>query len=77
MSRASKPLLVGLTAAGGAVALVVAATGSLVASVLAGLLVLATAVMAIRYRTAQANPMDPSRRRFLRVALGAVGLVAV
>jgi hypothetical protein len=62
-----------LAAAGGAVALVIAWTGSAIASLLAGLLVLATAVVVIGGRTAH----DPSRRRFLRLSLGGVGLAFV
>lgn len=70
-----------LAAAGGAVALVVSFTGSLIASIAAGLLVLATAV-AVFGRDAHANsanpgPADPSRRRFLRSVLAGIGLAAV
>jgi len=75
--RPSRSLLVALALTGGAVAFVVAFTGSLIASVSSGLLVLATALVAIGRRTAEANPMDPSRRRFLRLTLGAFGFAAV
>jgi hypothetical protein len=74
---ARSPLLAALALAGGAVAFVVALTGSLVASILVGLLVLATTTVVVRRRTAEADPMDPSRRRFLRLALGALGIAAV
>lgn len=77
MPRPSRSLLVALALTGGAVAFVVAFTGSLIASVSSGLLVLATALVAIGRRTAEANPMDPSRRRFLRLTLGAFGFAAV
>lgn len=77
MPPPSRRWLAAWALAGGAVALVVALTGSVVAAVVAGLLVLATGAMAIRVRTAEANPLDPSRRRFLRMGLGALGLAAV
>jgi len=61
-----------LALAGGAVAFVVVATGSTLAGIVAGGLVLATALLATRHRV----PEDPSRRRFL-VTLGAFGLAAL
>ena len=61
-----------LALGGGAVAFVVVATGSTIAGLVAGGLVLATALLVARDRT----PHDPSRRRFLGV-LGALGLAAV
>lgn len=77
MPLPSRSWLAAWTLAGGAVALAVALTGSVIAAVAAGLLVLATGAMAIRARTAGSNPLDPSRRRFLRIGLGALGLAAV
>jgi type I phosphodiesterase/nucleotide pyrophosphatase len=71
----SRGFLVLLGAAGGATALVIAWTGSFVAAAIAGLLVLATAVLVIRDRTA--TDPDPSRRRFLRLALGGLGVAFV
>jgi type I phosphodiesterase/nucleotide pyrophosphatase len=71
----SRGFLVLLGAAGGATALVIAWTGSFVAAAIAGLLVLATAVLVIRGRTA--TDPDPSRRRFLRLALGGLGVAFV
>ena len=71
----SRRTLVVLAAAGGAVALVIAWTGSLVVSVVTGLSALAISVAAIGVRT-RGDP-DPSRRRLLRLALGAVGLALV
>ena len=61
-----------LLAIAGAVALVIAATGSAIVGALAGLLVLATVLVVIRSRT----PEDASRRRFLG-AMGGLGLAAV
>lgn len=75
MHRPPRALLVLLVPAGGAVALIVSLTGSLIAAALAGLLVLATAIVVIHDRTQDAT--DPSRRRLLRLALGALGLAAV
>jgi hypothetical protein len=63
--------------AGGAVAFLVALTGSLIAAVLAGVLVLATAILVIRDRTSGEAIPDPSRRRFLRTALAGLGLAFV
>ena len=64
----SRAVLVLIALAGGAVALVVTLTGSLVAGLLAGLLTLATALVVIRDRTAGDAVPDPSRRRYLRLA---------
>jgi hypothetical protein len=75
VSRPSRALVVALALSAGAVGLVVALTGSAIGSAAAGVLVLATALLAIRDRTAQ--EADPSRRRFLRVALGGAGLVVL
>jgi len=77
MPPASRLRLAAWALAGGVVALVIALTGSFVAAVVAGLLALATGTMAIRAATAGGNPIDPSRRRFLRLGLGALGLAAV
>jgi hypothetical protein len=63
--------------AGGAVALVIALTGSLVVAILAGLLVLATALALVRNRACNADVPDPSRRRLLGAAVGALGLAFV
>jgi hypothetical protein len=68
-------VLAPIALAGGVVALIVSLTGSVIASAVAGLLVLATAVVVIRDRTAQ--DLDPSRRRFLRATLAGVGLAFV
>ncbi len=66
-----------LALAGGTVAFVVTFTGSLVGGALAGLLTLAAALFVIARRTdADAEP-DPSRRRFLRITLGGLGLVTL
>jgi len=65
-----------LAAAGGATALVIALTGSLVAAVVAGLLVLGTALVVIRDRTRDETAPDPSRRRLL-LGLGGLGLALV
>ena len=65
-----------LATAGGAIALVIALTGSLVAAVVAGLLVLATALVVIRERTRDDATPDPSRRRLL-LGFGALGLALV
>jgi len=71
----SRGPLVALALAGGATALVVALTGSFLASLATGVLVLATAVVVVRERTA--DEPDPSRRRFLRWSLAGVGLAFV
>ncbi len=74
--RPSPRLLVALAVGGGAVALVVAITGSLLASAIAGALILAAALVIARASTASEGPADPSRRRFLGVLAG-LGLAAV
>ncbi len=61
-----------LAFAGGVVAFVLVATGSLLIGAVAGLLVLGTAVVVVRNRAGT----DPSRRRLLGL-LGAFGLVSV
>ena len=66
-----------LAAAGGATALVIAFTGSLLAAAMAGLLVLAAALVVIRSWTRDEDEPEPSRRRFLLVALGGLGLAFV
>ena len=71
----SRGLLTVLTLAGGATALVVAFTGSFLASIAVGVLVGATALVVLRERTI-AEP-DPSRRRFLRWTIGGIGLALV
>jgi hypothetical protein len=65
-----------ITLAGGAVALVVAFTGSLIAAAVAGLLVLATALVVTRNRPETEGPANPGRRRLLAVMAGA-GLAVV
>ncbi len=72
----SRAFLVLLATAGGATALVIALTGSLVAAVVAGLLVLGTALVVIRDRTRDEATPDPSRRRLL-LGLGGLGLALV
>jgi hypothetical protein len=68
----SRVFLALLSVLGGAVALFLVATGSLIAGTLAGLLVLGSALAVVRQRT----PEDPGRRRFLGLMAG-VGLAAV
>jgi hypothetical protein len=68
---------VAIALAGGAVAFVVTFTGSLIAALAAGLLVLATSMLVIRDRTSADRVPDPSRRRFLRLTLGGLGLAFV
>jgi hypothetical protein len=68
----SRWFLVLLATAAGATALLIAFTGSLVAALAAGLLVLATALVVMRDRT-EAD-IDASRRRFVQLALGGIGL---
>jgi hypothetical protein len=68
----SRGVLVLLAVAGGAVAFAIVLGGSLLVGAVAGLLVLATALVIARSRTAE----DPTRRRFL-ASLGILGLVAV
>jgi hypothetical protein len=77
VSQRSRTVLILIALAGGAVALAVASTGSLVAAILAGLLVLATALVVIRDRTAAEGESDPSRRRFLQAVLASLGLAFV
>jgi hypothetical protein len=72
----SRGFLVLLAAAGGATALVIALTGSLVAAIVAGLLVLGTALVVIRDRTRDETAPDPSRRNLL-LGLGGLGLALV
>ncbi len=72
-----KRALVLLTAAGGIVALVIAFTGSILMAAIAGVIVLAAALLVARERTrATDGPADPGRRRLL-AAMGAAGLVLV
>jgi hypothetical protein len=68
----SRGVLVLLAIVGGAVAFLIAATGSLVAGAIAGLLVLATALVML----ARGADEEPSRRRFL-AAVGGLGVVVV
>ncbi|MCI0632785.1 MAG: alkaline phosphatase family protein [Actinobacteria bacterium] len=68
----SRGLVVLLALAGGVVAFVLVATGSLVVGTVVGLLVLGTALVVVRNRV----ETDPSRR-FLLGFLGALGLVSV
>jgi Type I phosphodiesterase / nucleotide pyrophosphatase/Sulfatase len=74
VGRTPRIALVGLALAGGVVALVVAATGSLISSALTGLLVLATALVVLGNRS---GDEDPSRRRLLRAAVAGLGLAFV
>ena len=64
----SRRCLAVLALAGGATAFVIAFTGSFLASVGAGMLVVATSVVILRDRTA--DEPDDSRRRFLRWGVG-------
>ncbi|HEY3213916.1 MAG TPA: alkaline phosphatase family protein [Actinomycetota bacterium] len=68
----SRRVLVLLALTGGVVALVLVATGSLIAGSLAGLLVLGACLFGIRAGV----PEDPDRRRFLAL-MGGLGLAAV
>ncbi|MGH2636177.1 MAG: alkaline phosphatase family protein [Actinomycetota bacterium] len=77
MSNPSRTSLALIALAGGVVALVVALIGSLVASVVAGLLVLGVVLVVVVDRTAVDAVPDPSRRRFLRLAIGGMGLAFV
>ncbi|MGZ8635830.1 MAG: alkaline phosphatase family protein [Actinomycetota bacterium] len=77
MPLRSRTPLVAIALAGGAVAFTVALTGSLVASVLTGVAVLAVAVLVIRERTGEDATPDPSRRTFLRASLAGAGLLFV
>ncbi len=76
----SRRALIFLTAAGGLVALVVAFAGSRIAAAMAGVLVLATALVAWRNRSRIADEdgdvLDQGRRAFLGIA-GAAGLAIV
>jgi hypothetical protein len=72
----SRRFLVLLAIAGGAVALVIALTGSLVAAVVAGVLVAGAGLAAATNGATGAPVHDPGRRRFLAL-LGGLGLVAV
>jgi hypothetical protein len=71
----SRRFLVLLAIAGGAVALIIAITGSLIAAVVAGLFV-AGAALVVEANRSSGSGHDPSRRRFLAF-LGGLGLVAV
>jgi type I phosphodiesterase/nucleotide pyrophosphatase len=73
----SRGFLVLLAAAGGATALVIAFTGSLLAAAMAGLLVLAAVFVVFRSRMRDDDALDPSRRRFLLGAIGGLGLAFV
>ena len=76
MRPLSNRALVLLALAGGALALVVVFTGSLITGSLAGLLVAGTAFVIARNRGTADDPIDPGRRRFLAL-LGGLGLVGV
>ena len=76
MRPLSNRALVLLALAGGALALVVVFTGSLITGSLAGLLVAGTAFVVARNRRTADDPIDPGRRRFLAL-LGGLGLVGV
>lgn len=71
-----RPLVALLAVAGGVVAFALASTGSLVAAIASGLVVLLLSVAALR-AAGTSPPIDPSRRRFLQAALGGIGLVLV
>lgn len=75
LQRSVRPLVL-LTLAGGAVALVIAFSGGLIAAAVAGLLVLATALLVARRLPETEGPANPGRRRFLGV-MGAAGFVLV
>lgn len=77
MPRPSRTTLALIALAGGAVALVVASTGGLVAAVVTGLAVLGVALLVIRDRTAGDAEPDASRRRFLRSVLAGAGILSV
>jgi hypothetical protein len=72
----SRRFLVLLAIAGGAVALVIALTGSLIAAAVAGLLIAGAGLVAATNGAQGVPAHDPGRRRFLAV-LGGIGLVAV
>ena len=78
MHRPSTRLLIALAFSGGFASLLVALTGSLIVSAVAGVLVLATAiVIAGRPTGAQTDaPADPGRRRVLAL-IGGFGVLAV
>lgn len=78
MHRPSTRLLVALAYSGGAVALLVALTGSLIASAVVGTLVLGATLVIAGRRTADdaGAPADPGRRRFLAL-MGGLGALAV
>jgi len=72
----SSPFLVLFVLAGGLAALVLAYLGSLVAALVAGLLVGGAALVAAANRLDGEEPSNPGRRRFLAV-LGGLGLLVV
>jgi len=76
--RSSTRFLVALALSGGAVALLVALTGSLIASAVVGIVLLGAALVIAGKRTAEDTdaPADPGRRRFLAL-LGGLGVLAV
>jgi hypothetical protein len=76
--RPSTRLLVALAFSGGIVALLVALTGSLIVSAVAGVVVLATAMVIVGRPTGgdPDAPADPGRRRFLAL-IGGLGVLAV
>lgn len=78
MHRSSTRFLVALALSGGAVALLVALTGSLAASAVVGIVLLGAALVIAGKRTAEDTdaPADPGRRRFLAL-LGGLGVLAV
>ncbi len=81
LSMRSKTFLALLAMAGGATALAIAVTGSFIASLIAGLLVLAAAVVLVRNGAAaptiEVGAPDPSRRRFLTASIASIGLAFV
>ena len=73
----SRTLLALSVAAGGVTAFVVALTGSLLASAVAGVIVLVAALVMARAEVPAGDPLDPARRRLVLGALGGLGLALV
>lgn len=77
MARSSRILLVALAVALGVVALAISSTGSVVVAAVFATLGLVLALAALRNGSPPAVPHDPSRRRFVAVGLGGLGLAFV